>query len=194
MNLLKISRFPDFIQCLPDFSLRKLFKVRRCERCGSLNPCLNYCTIFTSFHRINFILTSFSWDLRWAENRKKKWKEKNSKKWIIHHLQLSGLNTSKESFFKTIELTIAIYVNLCWYCTFCVISCAGASKPNIRQCTLYNNNNNGILSKLYFLCNSYKPIFLACHLSMHSWINYRKACLKLWHFYKKKHIAFKPTM
>ena len=51
-NLPKISRFPDFIQyfsvfsqrCLdfsqrfPDFSLTKFFKVRKCERCGSLNP------------------------------------------------------------------------------------------------------------------------------------------------------------
>ena len=44
-NLPKISRFPDFIQyfsvfsqrCL-DFSLTKFFKVRKCERCGSLNP------------------------------------------------------------------------------------------------------------------------------------------------------------
>ena len=45
MNLLKISRFPDFIQHLPDFSQRfpdfsltKFFKVCKCERCGSLNP------------------------------------------------------------------------------------------------------------------------------------------------------------
>ena len=45
MNLLKISRFPDFIQYLldfshrfPDFSLTKFFKVRNCERCDSLNP------------------------------------------------------------------------------------------------------------------------------------------------------------
>ena len=44
MNLFKISRFPHFIQCLsdfsqrfPDFSLSKFFKVRKCERCGSLN-------------------------------------------------------------------------------------------------------------------------------------------------------------
>ena len=49
MNLLKISRLPDFIQCFtdfsqrfPDFSLTKLFKVRKCERCGSLNPRLNW--------------------------------------------------------------------------------------------------------------------------------------------------------
>ena len=39
MNLLEISRFPDFIQCFPDFSLTKFFKVS--ERCGTLNPCLN---------------------------------------------------------------------------------------------------------------------------------------------------------
>ena len=32
------SRFPDFIQYFPDFSLTKFFKVRKCERCGSLNP------------------------------------------------------------------------------------------------------------------------------------------------------------
>ena len=52
MNLLKISQFPDFIQCFPDFSQRfsdfsqrfpdfsitKYFKARKCERCGSLNP------------------------------------------------------------------------------------------------------------------------------------------------------------
>ena len=38
------SKFPDFIQCFPDFSQRfpdfsltKFFKVRKCERCGSLN-------------------------------------------------------------------------------------------------------------------------------------------------------------
>ena len=38
-------RFPDFIQCLPDFSQRfpdfsltTFFKVRKSERCGSLNP------------------------------------------------------------------------------------------------------------------------------------------------------------
>ena len=36
MNLLKISRFPDFVQYSPDFSLTKFFKVRKCERCGSL--------------------------------------------------------------------------------------------------------------------------------------------------------------
>ena len=49
MNLLKISWFPDFIQYLPifpqrfpDFSLTKFFKVRKCERCDSLNPRLNY--------------------------------------------------------------------------------------------------------------------------------------------------------
>ena len=45
MNLFKIFRFPDFIQCLPDFSQRfpdfsltTFFKVRKSERCGSLNP------------------------------------------------------------------------------------------------------------------------------------------------------------
>ena len=38
MNLFKISRFPDFIQYFPDFSLTKIFKVRKSERCGSLNP------------------------------------------------------------------------------------------------------------------------------------------------------------
>ena len=45
MNLLKFSRFPDFVQylpdfsqCFPDFSLTKFFKVRKCERCDSLNP------------------------------------------------------------------------------------------------------------------------------------------------------------
>ena len=45
MNHLKISQFPDFIQYFPDFlqrfpdfSLTKFFKVRKCERCGSLNP------------------------------------------------------------------------------------------------------------------------------------------------------------
>ena len=45
----KISRFPDFIQYFPDFSqpspdfsLTKFFKVRDCERCGSLNPRLWY--------------------------------------------------------------------------------------------------------------------------------------------------------
>ena len=50
MNLLKISRFPDFILCLPDFSQRfpdfsptKFFKVRKCERCGILNPRLSMC-------------------------------------------------------------------------------------------------------------------------------------------------------
>ena len=43
----QIFRFPDFIQCLPDFlqrypdfSLKKFFKVCKCERCGSLNPLL----------------------------------------------------------------------------------------------------------------------------------------------------------
>ena len=47
MNLLKIFRFPDFIQYFPDFLQRfpdfsqtKFFKVRKCERCGSLNPSL----------------------------------------------------------------------------------------------------------------------------------------------------------
>ena len=49
MNILKISRFSDFIQCFPDFSQRfpdfsliKFFEVRKCERCGSLNPRLLY--------------------------------------------------------------------------------------------------------------------------------------------------------
>ena len=30
--------FPRFSQRFPDFSLTKFFKVRKCERCGSLNP------------------------------------------------------------------------------------------------------------------------------------------------------------
>ena len=41
----KKMNLPDFIQCLPDFSprfldfsLKSFFKVRKCERCGSLNP------------------------------------------------------------------------------------------------------------------------------------------------------------
>ena len=49
MNLLKISRFPDFIQYFPDFSQRfpdflptKFFEVHKCERCGSLNPRLGF--------------------------------------------------------------------------------------------------------------------------------------------------------
>ena len=49
MNLFKISWFPDFIQYFPDFSQRfpdfsltKFFKVRKCERCGSLNPRLDF--------------------------------------------------------------------------------------------------------------------------------------------------------
>ena len=48
MNLLKISRFPDFIQYfpdspqhIPDFSPTKFFKVRKCDRCGSLNPIIH---------------------------------------------------------------------------------------------------------------------------------------------------------
>ena len=48
MDLLKISRFPDFTQCLPDssqrfldLSLTKLFKVCKCVCCGSLNPRLS---------------------------------------------------------------------------------------------------------------------------------------------------------
>ena len=41
MNILKIPRFLDFIQCFPDFSLTKFFKVRKYERCGSLNPHLD---------------------------------------------------------------------------------------------------------------------------------------------------------
>ena len=32
------SRFSDFIQYFPDFSLTKFLKARKCERCGSLNP------------------------------------------------------------------------------------------------------------------------------------------------------------
>ena len=40
MSLLKISRFPDFIRRFPDFLQRfpDFFKVRKYERCGSLNP------------------------------------------------------------------------------------------------------------------------------------------------------------
>ena len=62
MNLFKISRFPILSnvspifhnvssifhnvspiisQCFPDFSLTKFFKVRKCERCGILNPRLS---------------------------------------------------------------------------------------------------------------------------------------------------------
>ena len=36
--------FPDFSQRFPDFSLTKLFKVRKCERCDSLNPRCWYIT------------------------------------------------------------------------------------------------------------------------------------------------------
>ena len=56
MSLLKISRFPDFSQRFPDFSLTKFFKVRKCERCGSLNPRLYLylfvplCIFFFLFH------------------------------------------------------------------------------------------------------------------------------------------------
>ena len=42
MNLLKISWIPDFIQRFPDFPLTKIFKVRKCKRCGSLNLRLVY--------------------------------------------------------------------------------------------------------------------------------------------------------
>ena len=38
MNLLIIFWFPDFIQCFPDFSQTKFFKVHKCERRSSLNP------------------------------------------------------------------------------------------------------------------------------------------------------------
>ena len=38
MNLLKMSRFPDFSKRFPDFSQTEFLKVRKCERCGSLNP------------------------------------------------------------------------------------------------------------------------------------------------------------
>ena len=53
INLLKIFRFPDFIQCLPDFSLTKFFKVRKCERCGNLNQRL----IFPNNIEINSVST-----------------------------------------------------------------------------------------------------------------------------------------
>ena len=59
MNLLTISRFPDFIQCFPDFSQRfpesallvNLSRFRKCERCGSLNPRLKVCCPCTCIHR-----------------------------------------------------------------------------------------------------------------------------------------------
>ena len=69
MNLLKISHFPDFIQYFPDcsqrfpdFSLTKFFKVRKCERCGSLNPRLSILAIqFVVFINIEiFLLSSVS--------------------------------------------------------------------------------------------------------------------------------------
>ena len=65
MNLLKISRFPDFIQFFPDFSQRfpdfsltKFFKVRKCERCGSLNPRLHLCILLATSTQIVEILSS----------------------------------------------------------------------------------------------------------------------------------------
>ena len=36
----------SFIQYFPDFSLTKSFKVRKCERCGSLNPPLEQHDVF----------------------------------------------------------------------------------------------------------------------------------------------------
>ena len=66
MNLLKISHFPDFIQYFldcsqrfPDFSLTKFFKLRKCERCGSLNPRLSILAIqFVVFINIEIFLLS----------------------------------------------------------------------------------------------------------------------------------------
>ena len=48
INLLKISHFPDFSQRFPDFSLTKFFKVRKCGRCGSLNPRLTELSLINS--------------------------------------------------------------------------------------------------------------------------------------------------
>ena len=77
MNLLKIFRFPNFIQYFPDFSQRfpdflltKFFKVRKCEYCGSLNPrldfflrygCLKYAleiAVFTGKNRNRFLIAT----------------------------------------------------------------------------------------------------------------------------------------
>ena len=46
MNLLKISRFPDFSQRFPDFSLTKFFKVRKCER-KNIDTDLNEMTYYS---------------------------------------------------------------------------------------------------------------------------------------------------
>ena len=76
MNFLKISRFPDFIQYFPDFSQRfpdffttfprkctfsKFFKVRKCERCGILNPRLNLKTLDTSFNTLKTLFFVKIW-------------------------------------------------------------------------------------------------------------------------------------
>ena len=66
MNLLKISRFPYFIQYFPDFSQRfpdfpltKFFKVRKCERCGSLNPRLKVMKYLESDRKVFNIFDIF---------------------------------------------------------------------------------------------------------------------------------------
>ena len=42
-----IQYLPDFLQHFPDFSQTKFFKVRKCERCGSLNPSLELYLVST---------------------------------------------------------------------------------------------------------------------------------------------------
>ena len=54
------QRFPDFSQRFPDFSLTKFFKVRKCERCGSLNPYLEQHDVF--FTRLQSIGTAMILD------------------------------------------------------------------------------------------------------------------------------------
>ena len=53
--------FPDFLQPSPDFSPTKIFKVRKCERCGSLNPRLPLVTSLGLYYHqnIRYLITIF---------------------------------------------------------------------------------------------------------------------------------------
>ena len=50
--------FPIFPQRFPDFSLTKFFKVHKCERCGSLNPCL-----IPLFKNSKFFISNKIWNI-----------------------------------------------------------------------------------------------------------------------------------
>ena len=127
MKLLKIFRFTDFIQYFPDFLLTKFFKVRKCERCGSLNPCLSFITQLSN---------GYLWTYLISRVHPIKTKKRNKKKHLFPHI------------FIIIVLFLKYWVYFCIFLpthAWCLLSVVNTQYSPSAQ---YWNNSNNILYRV----------------------------------------------